>query len=237
MLEQAFAAMVDADGNFVEQLQTSGFDSRIWELYLSQYFGSAGFDVERLERPDFLVEREGLEIAVEATTSNPTQPQAIEPDLETEDGLRWVIEQYLPVKYGSSLYSKLRDRHWEEDAVQGRPFVLAIQSFAFEGSLSFSLSSLGLYLYGRRPEWFHDENEQVASIMPAFPRDPLKHAHNAAPVSGRKGVGMGSAPAGVPPAQAGLLHDAHPDSSVCFGRDGRPGFTLPLHDARRGRSR
>lgn len=156
MLERAFDTIIDADGNFVEQFQTTGFDSRVWELYLSQYFASAGFDVERLERPDFLVEREELEIAVEATTSNPTQAQAVEPDFETEDGLRWLIEQSLPVKYGSALYSKLRARYWEEERVQGKPLMLAIQSFAFEGSLSFSSSSLGLYLYGRRPEWLHD---------------------------------------------------------------------------------
>lgn len=156
MLERAFDAMPVADGNFVQQFQTTGFDARVWELYLCEYLVSAGFDVERLERPDFFAARQGVELALEATTSNPTQGREIEIDVGSEDGLRWLMEQYMPVKYGSALYSKLRERYWEEERVQGRPFVLAIQSFAVDGSLTFSSSSLGLYLYGRRPEWFHD---------------------------------------------------------------------------------
>ncbi len=33
----------DADGNFVEQFQTTGFDARIWELYLFATFSEMGY--------------------------------------------------------------------------------------------------------------------------------------------------------------------------------------------------
>lgn len=63
----------DADGNFVEQFQTHGFDARVFELYLQAYFETLDGHVERPARPDFLVTCGGVTVAVEATTSNPPQ--------------------------------------------------------------------------------------------------------------------------------------------------------------------
>ena len=37
----------DADGNFVEQFQTTGYDARIWELYLFAAISEAGFKIDR----------------------------------------------------------------------------------------------------------------------------------------------------------------------------------------------
>jgi hypothetical protein len=77
MLEEAFATFQDVDGNFVEQFQTSGFDARVFELYLHAYFQDVEFSVERpSQRPDFLITRERLTVAVEATTSNPNKSVA-----------------------------------------------------------------------------------------------------------------------------------------------------------------
>lgn len=157
LMQRAFDALTDADGNFREQFQTTGFDPRVWELYLDQYFRSAGFAMTRLARPDFLIERDRTEAAVEATSSNPTQsPEQPDLDLQSEEGLDWLMNQYLPIKYGSTLYSKLRERYWETDQVRDLPLVFAIQSFAFEGSLGFSSNPLAYYLYGVHPQWFHD---------------------------------------------------------------------------------
>ncbi len=39
----------DIDGNFVEQFQTTGFNARVWELYLFAALTEANL---RLERPD-----------------------------------------------------------------------------------------------------------------------------------------------------------------------------------------
>jgi hypothetical protein len=49
--------MPDPDGNFIEQFQTTGFDSRTWELYLFAVFHNHAFTIDRTqERPDFLLE-------------------------------------------------------------------------------------------------------------------------------------------------------------------------------------
>ena len=39
--------LIDADGNFVEQFQTTGFNARIWELYL---FGCEDVQIEYEQR-------------------------------------------------------------------------------------------------------------------------------------------------------------------------------------------
>jgi hypothetical protein len=44
----------DADGNFVEQFQSTGFDARIWELYLFAAFTEIGYEISRIHAiPDF----------------------------------------------------------------------------------------------------------------------------------------------------------------------------------------
>jgi len=44
----------DADGNFVEQFQTTGFDQRIWELYLFSMLIELGYVIDREKAvPDF----------------------------------------------------------------------------------------------------------------------------------------------------------------------------------------
>src|ERR1700761_1978043 len=46
----------DVDGNFVEQFQTTGFDARLWELYLHSYLVEEQLFLSReFDRPDFLV--------------------------------------------------------------------------------------------------------------------------------------------------------------------------------------
>ena len=37
----------DPDGNFVEQFQTTGFDARMWELYLFATLAEAGYPLNR----------------------------------------------------------------------------------------------------------------------------------------------------------------------------------------------
>lgn len=42
LLQKTFELLPKPDGNFVLDLQTSGFDARIWELYLAAFFRSVG---------------------------------------------------------------------------------------------------------------------------------------------------------------------------------------------------
>ena len=47
----------DVDGNFVEQFQTSGFDARMWELYLFAALSEIGFTLDRTHpAPDFVAQ-------------------------------------------------------------------------------------------------------------------------------------------------------------------------------------
>jgi hypothetical protein len=41
IIREFFESFVDPDGNFIEQFQTTGFDARIWELYLYAYLVDA----------------------------------------------------------------------------------------------------------------------------------------------------------------------------------------------------
>lgn len=46
----------DIDGNFIEQFQSTGFDARLWELYLNTYLIEEQLFFDRnYNAPDFIV--------------------------------------------------------------------------------------------------------------------------------------------------------------------------------------
>ena len=54
MLTELARAFVDVDGNFLKDFQTTGFNARLWELYLSVFLYEQNFAVIReFTRPDF----------------------------------------------------------------------------------------------------------------------------------------------------------------------------------------
>ena len=56
---------VDRDGNFVEQLQTSAFDARLWELYLHACLVEWGFALDNtFEAPDYVASKDGKWISL-----------------------------------------------------------------------------------------------------------------------------------------------------------------------------
>lgn len=154
MLDEVYRDFNDPEGNFVEQFQTTGFDARIFELYLFAYFTRSGFKVERRHvNPDFIVERNGLRVAVEATTVNPPTSGVMNTagttilDLTTEE-LRDYCRNEFPIRLGSPLFSKLNKRYWDFDHCRGLPFVIAIEAFHDANALALSDSGLVSYLYG-----------------------------------------------------------------------------------------
>lgn len=170
MANEIFQDFPDTDGNFVEQFQTTGFDSRIFELYLFAYLSRSGYSVSREHKqPDFIVTKGGIAVAIEATTVNPTQTKdTIDTrkvgDLTIEE-LRGKLENELPIRFGGALFSKLNKEYWQLEQCRGIPIVFAIEAFQEEGSLYFSDSSLGQYLYGLRhyPDWTEDGHLVVRS--------------------------------------------------------------------------
>ncbi|GAB3843034.1 hypothetical protein [Hymenobacter jeollabukensis] len=155
----------DPDGNFVEQFQSSGFDARIWELYLYAAFVEMGYAFDRTKpMPDFTCEGINGIFCVEAVTVNPTvidgaiQPP---PQINTPDDILQYQREYMPIKFGSPLTSKLKKRYWEKPHVAGKPLIFAIQDFSAPGSLLDSRAGLPIYLYGIDYDWTHDNDGQL----------------------------------------------------------------------------
>jgi hypothetical protein len=142
----------DVDGNFIEQFQTTGFDPRIWELYLFAAFTELGFARDKsLQVPDFVLSGLRGAIAVEATTANPPDGQAMAvPD--DVGARRAYIENYIPIKIARALKRKLnRDQaYWAAPALQDMPFILAVQDFHAAGSMMMVVPAATEYVFGVR---------------------------------------------------------------------------------------
>lgn len=154
MLDRVYQASAQPDGNFLEQFQTHGFDARVLELYLSAYFHFSGFQVARPKpNPDFIVSRDGTRFAVEATTLNPSTSGVLATDGKriselSSDELLDYQNNELAIRFGSALTSKLRKKYWELEHCKDLPFVLAIEAFHDEDSLTVAEHGLSRYLYG-----------------------------------------------------------------------------------------
>ncbi len=143
----------DVDGNFIEQFQTTGFDARVWELYLFATLIELGFTFDRTEpAPDFVSWSLVGSVAVEAVTVNPTKDKkgalVPSPSVETKEELRRFLSDYMPIKFGSALYSKLCKEYWSKEHIQGLPFVLAVQDFSAPPEVAGTRSALQRYVYG-----------------------------------------------------------------------------------------
>ena len=176
IIEPMMRRYEDPDGNFVQQFQTDGFDARIWELYLFAAFVEMGYSVDRSRSaPDFVCQGMPGTFCVEATTVGPTRDQSgsivSPPALDTPEGIRAFRNEYMPIKYGSALRSKLLKRYWEREHVAGRPLVFAIHDFQAPMSMLMSRSALPLYLYGYDEDWEHD----AAGNLHIHPRKVENH--------------------------------------------------------------
>jgi hypothetical protein len=167
--------LAPSDPHFVSEFQFKQFDQRLWELYLWAAFRELGFDIEQPEAPDFLCTAPGLSFTVEATTVAPSNagPLAVHPDPKTPEEMQAFLADYMPMKFGSSLTSKLNKKnkdgesYWERGETANKPFILAIADFhktgnAEEpGSMTYTHSALWPYLYGHRVTWELVDGELV----------------------------------------------------------------------------
>jgi hypothetical protein len=163
MMQALFADFDDPDGNFLEQFQTTGFDARTFELYLHALFKEQGWQIDRNHRrPDFCLKKDGIEIYVEATTANPPgpgiKPYTLDAPKRHFDELRTYVANEVPIRFGSPLFSKFKEKYWQLPHVAGHPLVFAIESFRGPGSLLLSSSALASYLFGLAQRWYHDED-------------------------------------------------------------------------------
>ena len=167
IIQEIAYAFVDLDGNFIEQFQTAGFNSRLWELYLYAYLHEELFVFERSHAvPDFQciwIDGTGP-VFIEAVTVNPNPAFDIRKAPTSPTEVAALLKDYMPIKYGSALYSKLKKEYWKLDHVQGHPLVLAIHDFHMNDSMIWSSSAIHTYLYGVETKFIYDDKGNLIVI-------------------------------------------------------------------------
>ena len=90
------------------------------------------------------------------------------------------LANYMPMKFGSSLTSKLNKKnkdgqsYWERAEAEQTPFVLAIADFHLPGgngevgSMTYTQAALWPYLYGHRLEWEFVDGSLKTSVRKGF---------------------------------------------------------------------
>lgn len=159
LIKEIAKEFIDIDENLVEQFQTTGFNQRLWEILLYQFFKENGFNIRREgDNPDFFISKNIIKIAVEAVTSNPTDNDndteelirlafdASNPELQKQ-AQRDIIDQ-TTIKLGSALYFKLKKKYWDLDHIKGKPLIFGIEAFHHSHANNFPDYKMMSYLYG-----------------------------------------------------------------------------------------
>lgn len=153
LIVEAVYSYIDVDGNYIKEFQTHGFDARLWELFLYIFLYDAGFEFNQdYNAPDYMVSYYGNPFCIEAVTVNPSQnPDRPDPEPpQSDEEMQRLCDDYMPIKFGSSLFSKLQKKYWEKPHVQGKPLILAIHDYHMPGSMTWTRNALVEYLYGKR---------------------------------------------------------------------------------------
>jgi hypothetical protein len=166
LIKEMMPHYTDIDGNFVEQFQTSGFDSRLWELCIFAYLNEEKFVFHRnYNAPDFIVQNGEKIVAIEAVIvgrkNNPPCFFKTEHKQKPFTEILQELENEMPIRFGSPLFSKLQKEYWQLPHVSGNPLVLAIADFHADQSMLWSSTSLITYLYGINQDYHLDENNQL----------------------------------------------------------------------------
>jgi len=166
ILREIGYSYIDPDGNFVEQFQTTGFNSRLWEIYLHAYLHEEEFWVSRDHPyPDYSCTKGENIIHIEAVTVNKSENTGlVEPSPSNHEEVVERTLNYMPIKFGSALFSKLKRRYWESEHIRGQPLVFAIQDFHQDQSMIWSATALPIYLYGYNHKWYHNEKGELVIV-------------------------------------------------------------------------
>lgn len=171
LMSEMMKHYVDVDGNFVEQFQSTAFDSRIWELYLYAALLEMGLFINKDHKaPDFEVRSHRKKVFIEAVIVGPSpkdppleRDEGGMPELRSEEEMRELIKTRVPIRFGSALYSKLnRPRpYWGLEHVKGHPLVFAVADFHEDQSMTWTSPALIEYLYGASHEFTFDDAGQL----------------------------------------------------------------------------
>jgi hypothetical protein len=169
-INNVYNSIKPIDDDFIQQFQSSGFDARIWELYLSAVFQEKGFSIPRIHTsPDFELVKGKTKIFIEAVTSNPSYNREIENKSEILKNLKeseyydFIINlrDESTIKLAGALFNKHKQKYWELDWVKGHPLVLAIEPFHHSMAHFLSDSNLISYLYGIDHKWHYNEKSSL----------------------------------------------------------------------------
>ncbi|UYG09313.1 hypothetical protein [Halomonas sp. M4R1S46] len=153
IISEIVNSFVDNDGHYEREFQSVNFQARLWELYLHIYIHNAGLLVENNHpAPDFEVSYFEDKLFIEAVTVNPSSNPK-RPDLpppQTNEEIEERLNDFMPIKFGSPLYSKLCKKYWEKEYVAGKPLILAIHDYHNDNAMTWSRTALSEYLYGVR---------------------------------------------------------------------------------------
>jgi len=170
VINEIYNSQKPIDNHFVQQFQTTGFNSRIWELYLLAVFQEQNFLIERKhDRPDFELIKDKDKIFIEAVTTNPSFNQEIIDKLEVMKEIKeenfeefiYKLRDESTIRIAGALYNKLRESYWDLDWVKDNPIILAIEPFHHSLAHWLSDSNLIGYLYGFHNQWHHDEKGKL----------------------------------------------------------------------------
>ena len=161
LIEETFIEMGDKDGNFIEPFRTTGFNQRLTELYTFQALKELGCEFKNeYNVPDFCVSKNGEDVCIEVTTANRGSLQVEEyVHLETTEQEEYK-HNYVQIRMGSALTSKLQKEYWKLNQCKGKPIILLIQNF-FDDSVFFSPTPIANYLYGKIETASYDEKNQL----------------------------------------------------------------------------
>jgi hypothetical protein len=172
MISEIMHHFKDIDGNFVEQFQSTGFDARLWELYLYNFFVEEGFEFNREHyAPDFFLNKFEDNIFVEAVivgrkADNPPRYFKALPDIKLSEDIIEANKDEMPLRFGSPLFSKLQKQYWDLPHVTGNPLILAIADFHDDQSMLWSSTALMRYLYGVDNNYYYVDNKLVIETVP-----------------------------------------------------------------------
>lgn len=171
MIQEISYSFVDKDNNLVQEFQGQGFNNRLWEIFLYVLFKKMKFEIDFTNAsPDFSLSKYGNPIFVEAVTvgENPNHDINATSPMDVIN----LSKDYMPAKFGSSLYSKMAKRYWELPHVEGHPFILAIHDYHGRavgpdtpGSMTWSRAGLENYLYGIREDITKDGELAVPRMI------------------------------------------------------------------------
>ncbi|MBI4256871.1 hypothetical protein HY626_02330 [Candidatus Uhrbacteria bacterium] len=165
IIQEVAYAFVDLDGNFVQQFQSDGFNARLWELFMFAYLHEELFVIgDKTAFPDYECIKGATPIYIECVTVNPSPELDIDWIPSTPAQIEMLHQDYLPVKFGSPLFSKLQRKYWNEPHVKGNPLIFAIHDFHKDDSMVWSGTGLMTYLYGKRWKALFDSHGRLSTV-------------------------------------------------------------------------